>query len=81
MNTNMLIGDTMVSGQGPTEPILDPASGRVIAEVKEASVEQVALATRAAQRAFPGWAATVPRERAAALLKIADAIEVFVCKV
>jgi aminobutyraldehyde dehydrogenase len=75
MNTEQLIGGKPVSGEGPAEKILDPASGRVIAEVKEASPAQVALATRAAQKAFAGWAATVPRDRAAALLKIADAIE------
>ena len=75
MNTEQLIGDKSVSGAGPTEKIVDPASGRIIAEVNEASSEQVSLATRAAQKAFAGWAATVPRDRAAALLKIADAIE------
>ncbi|HTV20170.1 MAG TPA: gamma-aminobutyraldehyde dehydrogenase [Polyangiaceae bacterium] len=75
MNTKLLIGDQAVSGEGPSEKIVDPATGALIAEVNEASVEQVALATRAAQKAFPGWSATVPRDRALALLKIADAIE------
>jgi len=75
MNTEQLIGDKSVPGGGPAENIIDPASGRVIALVNEASPEQVAQAARAAQRAFPGWAATVPRDRGAALLKIADAIE------
>src|SRR5689334_4836070 len=62
MNTKQLIGDRAVSGEGPSEKILDPATGQVIAEVNEASLEQVALATRAAQQAFAGWAATVPRD-------------------
>jgi aminobutyraldehyde dehydrogenase len=75
MNTKQLIGDKAVSGEGPSEKIFDPATGQVIAEVNEASLEQVALATRAAQQAFAGWAATVPRDRALALLKIADVIE------
>jgi aminobutyraldehyde dehydrogenase len=75
MNTKQLIGDTFVSGEGPSEKILDPATGQRIAEVNEASEHQVSLATRAAHAAFPGWAATVPRDRGAALLRIADAIE------
>jgi aminobutyraldehyde dehydrogenase len=75
MNTKQLIGDRAVSGEGPSEKIWDPATGQVLAEVNEASLEQVALATRAAQNAFAGWAATVPRDRSMALLKIADAIE------
>jgi aminobutyraldehyde dehydrogenase len=75
MNTKQLIGDMTVSGEGPAEKILDPADGHVIAEVNEASAEQVAMATRAAQRAFSGWSATAPKDRALALLKIADAVE------
>jgi aminobutyraldehyde dehydrogenase len=75
MNTKQLIGDTSVTGDGPVEAILDPASGLVIAEIHEASVEQVGAATQAAQRAFAGWSRTAPKDRAAALLKIADAVE------
>jgi aminobutyraldehyde dehydrogenase len=75
MNTRLLIGADLVSGEGAPEDILDPATGRVITQIPEASPEQVARATAAAQRAFPGWAQTVPRDRAQLLLKLADAIE------
>ncbi|HYU16402.1 MAG TPA: aldehyde dehydrogenase family protein, partial [Candidatus Acidoferrum sp.] len=75
MNTRLLIGDGLVPGEGPVERILDPATGQVIAEVREASAGQVAQAAQAAQRALPGWSRTVPRDRAAHLLRIADAIE------
>jgi aminobutyraldehyde dehydrogenase len=75
MNTKQLIGDQTVSGEGASEKILDPATGQTIVEINEASVEQIALAARAAHKAFSGWSATVPRDRGAALLKIADAIE------
>jgi aminobutyraldehyde dehydrogenase len=75
MHTHQLIGDRAVAGEGPVEIILDPASGQRLAEVAEAAPYQVAAAAAAAQRAFPGWAATPPKDRAAALLKIADAIE------
>jgi aminobutyraldehyde dehydrogenase len=75
MNTRLLIGAELVPGEGAPEDILDPATGGVIAQVPEASPDQVARAAEAAQRAFPGWAGTVPRDRAALLLKLADAIE------
>jgi aminobutyraldehyde dehydrogenase len=75
MNKNLLIGDSLQAGHGEVERVLDPATGELLAEVPAASAEQVAAATQAAQRAFAGWAATPPRDRAAALLKIADAIE------
>jgi aminobutyraldehyde dehydrogenase len=75
MNTRLLIGDALVAGDGAPEDILDPATGRVIAQVPEASPEQVARATAAADRAFGAWSQTVPRDRAALLLRLADAIE------
>jgi aminobutyraldehyde dehydrogenase len=75
MNTRLLIGNELVPGEGPAEDILDPATGQVIAQVPEASPAQVAQATAAAHKAFAGWAQTVPRDRAALLLKLADAIE------
>jgi aminobutyraldehyde dehydrogenase len=75
MNTRLLIGPDFVSGEGAPEDILDPATGQVIAQIPEASPDQVAQATAAAQRAFAGWAQTVPRDRGALLLKLADAIE------
>ncbi len=75
MNTRLLIGENFVPGEGAPEDILNPATGQVIAQVPEASSAQVAEATAAAHRAFPGWSRTVPRDRAALLLKLADAIE------
>jgi aminobutyraldehyde dehydrogenase len=75
MNTRLLIGDALALGEGAPEDILDPATGQVIARVPEASEAQVAQATAAAQRAFAGWAQTVPRDRGALLLKLADAID------
>src|SRR5579863_2776932 len=75
MHTELLIGGRLVAGQGPREDILDPATGARIAAVPEAGPEQVDAAVDAAERAFPGWAATAPRDRAALLLRIADQIE------
>ena len=75
MQTQMLIDGRLVAGQGPQEDILDPASAAKIAAVPEASPEQVNAAVAAAERAFAGWAATAPKDRAAALLRIADHLE------
>ena len=75
MQTKLLIDGARIPGEGPAEQILDPATGRSIAEVAEASAAQVNAAVAAAERAAPGWAQVVPKERAAVLLKLADHIE------
>jgi aminobutyraldehyde dehydrogenase len=76
MNQKSLIDNVLVTGEsGRTERILDPATGQVIAEIPEVSPEQVRGAVRAADAAFAGWSRTVPRDRAALLLKLADAVE------
>ncbi len=58
-----------------TLEVLNPATGETMAEVAESSVEEVDAAVAAARKALPGWAATPPGERGAALLKLADRIE------
>jgi len=75
METRLFIGGELVPGQGAALDVLDPATGEPIAKVNEASEQQVGTAVAAAERAFPGWSRTVPRDRASALLKLADAIE------
>ena len=75
MHTQMLIDGRLLSGQGPQEDILDPATAARIGSVPQATPEQVDAAVAAAERAFPGWAATPPKDRAAALLRIADHLE------
>ncbi|MEP6546234.1 MAG: gamma-aminobutyraldehyde dehydrogenase [Gammaproteobacteria bacterium] len=75
MQTKLLIDGALVAGEGPVERILDPATGRTIAEVAEASAQQVNAAVVAADKAAPAWAQTVPKDRATLLLKLADRIE------
>ena len=75
MQTQLLIDGVLISGEGAAESILDPASGAQIAQVREASRAQVEAAVAAAKTAFGGWSQTVPRDRAALLLKLADRIE------
>jgi aminobutyraldehyde dehydrogenase len=74
MNTKLLIAGKFVDGAGSAEPVLDSATGKTIATVREASSEQVGAAVQAAENAFDGWSQTVPRDRAAMLLAIADRI-------
>ena len=76
MNLKMLIDNQLVSGEGGrTDPVIDPATGETLAEVPEASPAQVVAAVKAAHAAFDGWSRTVPRDRAALLLRLADAVE------
>ncbi|AJP72802.1 aldehyde dehydrogenase family protein [Sphingomonas hengshuiensis] len=70
----MLIGGAWRDGAETMESI-DPATGRVIARFPDASEQDVDDAVAAARAAFPGWAATLPAERAATLLRIADILE------
>ena len=62
----LLIGGELVGGTAGTAPIVNPATEEVVAEAPEASVAQAQDAARAAQEAFPTWAATPAEERARA---------------
>jgi aminobutyraldehyde dehydrogenase len=75
MNTKLLVNGKLVKGKGEEQGVLDPATGKVIAQVAEASEEQIGAAVKAAAKAFPGWASTVPKDRGALLMKLADRIE------
>lgn len=75
LETALLIGDKFEQGQAEADPVVDPATGALIADVAGATEQQVDAAVRAAVDAFEGWSETVPRERARALLRLADAIE------
>ena len=73
----MFIDGKFVSSAGEeTVPVVNPATGEVIAEVPNGSEEDVDRAVRAAQQAFDDvWFDTTPGERAQMMLKLADAIE------
>lgn len=62
------------TGGGVLETI-DPASGKVIGTIPDASAHDVDAAVAAARSAQAAWAATPPAERARILWKIADLIE------
>jgi aminobutyraldehyde dehydrogenase len=75
MQTKMFINGELVAGQGVSLAVLDPASGKELCRIPEATPEQVAAAVAAADRALPAWSRSAPRDRAAILLKIADRVE------
>ena len=68
MQTKLLINGKLSAGEGKTEEVLNPATGKVLARVNEASRAQVDAAVRAADAAFAGWARTAPKDRAYLLL-------------
>jgi 1-pyrroline dehydrogenase len=72
----IFVGGEWVDGSGAEgQPILNPATGEVIAEVARGTEQDVERAVQAARKAWPGWSETTPRERSEMLLKLADALE------
>ena len=64
MQTKMLINGELVAGDGEALPVLDPATGETVANIGEATPEQVEAAARAASEAFETYSRTTPAERA-----------------
>src|SRR5258705_12548015 len=52
MQTKLLINGSLVPGEGQSQNVLDPATGKPIAQVAEASGAQVEAAVAAAEGAF-----------------------------
>jgi len=75
MQTQLLIDGRLQAGEAESENVLDPATGRTLVRVPEATPQQVDTAVRAAAKAFDSWSRTTPQERSLALLKLADRIE------
>ncbi|WP_426141250.1 gamma-aminobutyraldehyde dehydrogenase [Pseudomonas sp. DWP3-1-2] len=75
MQTKLLINGQLVAGEGPSQAVFNPALGRVLVEIKEASEAQVDAAVRAADAAFESWSQTPPKDRSLLLLQLADAIQ------
>src|ERR1700676_2335203 len=71
---NFIDGE-QVPATGETEPILNPATGEVLAYAPMSTGEDVDRAASAARRAFEGWSQTTPAARAGALLALADVVQ------
>lgn len=72
---NVINGELVDAVSGETYDVLDPTTGEVYAQAPMSGAEDVDRAYAAADAAFEGWADTVPKDRALAMLRIADAIE------
>src|SRR5258707_14554621 len=75
--TRMYIDGKWTEGTGRHGlPVINPATEEQIAEVPEGSVDDARAAIAAARRAFDEgpWSQTSPKERAAVLGRMADAI-------
>jgi aldehyde dehydrogenase (NAD+) len=70
-------GERPEAADGRTFETLDPATGRVIAEVPQAGPADVDRAVRAAREAFEDgrWSGIVAAKRTRAMLALADAVE------
>ena len=74
--TQLFINGQFVDGvKKTTIPVLNPATEEKIADVAEATEEDVEIAIKAAKEAYPGWSGMEPAERGRLLYKLADLIE------
>ncbi|MEU3164320.1 aminobutyraldehyde dehydrogenase [Streptosporangium sp. NPDC006930] len=55
--------------------LINPATGDLLREVAETSIEEVAAAVRRARAAFEEWSTATPAERSRVLLRFADLVE------
>jgi acyl-CoA reductase-like NAD-dependent aldehyde dehydrogenase len=76
IETRLFIDGTFVDGvKGRRIPVFNPHDNTTLAEVCEATPEDIDRAVAAARRAFPGWSRMAAMDRGRLLLKLADAIE------
>jgi betaine-aldehyde dehydrogenase len=68
-------GERVGARSGATLDVVNPATNEVIGTIPRCDERDVEAAVAAAKRAAPGWRATEPQLRAAALLAFADAVE------
>jgi len=70
--TLLLNGRWQANASGETLAVINPAYGRPMGAISVASGDDVDAAVRAAEAAFPRWAATSGRERAALMHRAMD---------
>jgi betaine-aldehyde dehydrogenase len=71
---NLIDGEFAAPAEGEMEDVVNPANGETIAHSPLSSAEDVDRAVKAARKAFETWSVTTPADRAALLLKLADAV-------
>lgn len=73
---NFIGGEWVAAASGATDTVLDPATGRSLAEVASSDKADVDAAVSAAAAAFAGeWGQTTPGDRSNALWKLAEVLE------
>jgi betaine-aldehyde dehydrogenase len=65
----------MATRTGTSLRVIEPATEQVLAEIREAGIEEADQAVARAKAAFPAWRALTPRDRAAILRRVAAAVE------
>jgi acyl-CoA reductase-like NAD-dependent aldehyde dehydrogenase len=70
----LLINGRLVKGVGALD-VINPATGGILTAAPRADPAQLEEAVAAAKNAFPTWSATPLRQRAALLVKLAEALE------
>ncbi|MFI6781533.1 aldehyde dehydrogenase family protein [Micromonospora sp. NPDC050276] len=68
--TGHWIGGETVTGSAGTLPVVNPATGEVVAETPAGTAADVDRAVAVARAAFPGWSSTTPRHRADVLRRL-----------
>ncbi|WP_157552383.1 aldehyde dehydrogenase family protein [Micromonospora sp. NRRL B-16802] len=68
--TGHWIGGETLAGSAGTLPVVNPATGDVVAETPAGTAADVDRAVAAARAAFPDWAATAPAQRAEVLRRL-----------
>ncbi len=69
------VNNEFLPARGTTFPAISAARGEHLADIARCGAAEVDQAVEAAEKAYPAWKALQPEERAACLLKLADAIE------
>ncbi len=69
------VNNEFLPARGATFPAVSAARGEHLADIARCGAAEVDRAVEAAEKAYPAWKALQPEERAACLLKLADAIE------
>ncbi|SMY11477.1 aminobutyraldehyde dehydrogenase [Brevibacterium jeotgali] len=64
-----------VEGTGPEHTLIAPATGEALGTYRLAGLTEVDAAVASARAAFPDWKRTIPGDRAALMLALADALE------
>ncbi|MEX0644085.1 MAG: CoA-acylating methylmalonate-semialdehyde dehydrogenase [Parvularculaceae bacterium] len=72
---HFISGAHVAGGSGRFGDVFNPTTGEVQAKVAFASRGEVKKAVDAAEKAFPGWAATNPQRRARILFKFKELVE------